>query len=117
MSITGTVKLSGRHNDYAMANSMRRWGAIDTECPECHKLTPVYPTEVKGGNKSVTCLYCGVSLQWDDGRAVLAVHGLLNNEEQQCLEEREKAIVAEVYSRERKALSWWERLYNWFFAV
>jgi len=79
-----------------MANSMRKWGAIDKECPECHQLTPIYPTTVKGGNKSVGCVHCGASLQLDNGKAVLATYGTLSEEEERILDEKELDTIALV---------------------
>ena len=98
-----------------MAYSMHRWGAIDTECPVCHKFTPIYTTAAKGGNKSVGCLYCGISLQWDNVRAVVAEIGLLSEEEQQSLDKSELVIwetqcLAEARISGWEVIPWWKKL-------
>lgn len=61
---------------------MYQWGAIDSQCPTCGKMVPVYPWDKKGYCTSSICVECGASLQMENGVAVVSRYdGLESSEE------------------------------------
>jgi hypothetical protein len=78
----------------SMSDIKKFWGAVDKECPNCHKLTPVYPTTLKGTSKSNRCQHCSTSLQMDGNQVVVATYE--NIEMPPKIVQQELATIAHI---------------------